>query len=182
MPPRSWARTAWSACSRGQPRSHTDTATPPETAKGLNTYIVTSRLPLVIHGAVMDRQVLTSEQVVNLAMLPPRDERLLGQMQAPISGLVTVLSAPLRGLVTVLQRASEQGGAAPAAATAEPEAEAADAPAAEADATAEDTVAEEAVAEAADAPADEPVAEAGDTTPEEPAAEADEASESEESE
>ena len=83
-----------------------------EAAKGLNGYIVTSRLPLVIHGAVMDGQVLSGDQVVILATLPPRDEllaRLLGQMQAPITGLATVLSAPLRGLVTVLQRVSEQG-------------------------------------------------------------------------
>jgi large subunit ribosomal protein L10 len=80
-------------------------------AKGINGYITTSRSPLVIHGAVMGSDILTANQVINLASLPPRDEliaRLLGQMQAPITGLVTVLSAPLRGLVTVLQRAAEQ--------------------------------------------------------------------------
>ena len=133
-----------------------------DAAKGLNTYITTSRLPLVIHGAVMDGQVLSADQVVSLATLPPRDEllaRLLGQMQAPIAGLATVLSAPLRGLVTVLQRASEQGGGAPAAEVADEQ------PVAEA---AETTTAEEAVAEATDSAADEPVAEA----PEEPAEEA----------
>ncbi|MDE2860835.1 MAG: 50S ribosomal protein L10 [Chloroflexota bacterium] len=150
-----------------------------EAAKGLNGYITTSRLPLVIHGAVMDAQILTSEQVVNLAMLPPRDEilsRLLGQMQAPISGLVTVLSAPLRSLVTVLQRASEQGGGAPAAAAAEeqPAAESADAPASEADAAAEDATAAEPVAEAVDTTDEESSEETAD------APEPDEASESEE--
>ena len=154
-----------------------------ETAKGLNGYITTSRLPLVIHGAVMDAQILTSEQVVNLASLPPRDEilsRLLGQMQAPISGLVTVLSAPLRSLVTVLQRASEQGGGAPAAdaPAEEPVAEAidatADASAAEAEATAEDAAAEEPVVEAADTTDEESSEETAD------APEPDEASESEE--
>jgi large subunit ribosomal protein L10 len=80
-------------------------------AKGINGYITTSRSPLVIHGAVMGSDILTANQVITLASLPPRDEliaRLLGQMQAPITGLVTVLSAPLRGLVTVLQRAAEQ--------------------------------------------------------------------------
>ena len=125
-------------------------------AKGINTYIATTRLPLIIHGAVMDSQVLTAGQVVDLASLPPRDEllaRLLGQMQAPIAGLVTVLSAPLRGLVTVLQRASEQGGSGSAAAVADlPAAEAADnaddaaadeEPAAEASGTGEDAAAEE---------------------------------------
>jgi large subunit ribosomal protein L10 len=140
-------------------------------AKGINTYIATTRLPLVINGAVMDGQILTAGQVVDLALLPPRDEllaRLLGQMQAPITGLVTVLSAPLRGLVTVLQRVSEQGGNGPAVAVA-------DLPAAEVADTAEDAAADEEPApEAAgdtEDPAtdDEPAAEAaGDT--EDPAA------------
>lgn len=84
-------------------------------ARGLNTYITTTRSPLVINGALMDSRVITGDQVRSLATLPPREEllsRLLGQMQAPVTGLVTVLSAPLRGLVTVLQRAAESGGAA----------------------------------------------------------------------
>ena len=84
-------------------------------AKSLNSYITTTRSPLVIHGALMESGVITGDQVRNLAILPPREEllaRLLGQMQAPVTGLVTVLSAPLRGLVSVLQRAAEQGGGA----------------------------------------------------------------------
>ncbi len=177
-----------------------------ETAKGLNTYITTSRLPLVIHGAVMDGHVLTGEQVVNLATLPPRNEllsRLLGQMQAPITGLVTVLSAPLRELVTVLQRASELGERAPAAtadtveaaaaaeepaaavtveaASEEPAADTGEA-AAEEPATAEaveaEATAEEPTPEATEATDEEPAAEAEDTTEEQPEAEAADASES----
>ena len=131
-----------------------------EAAKGLNGYIVTSRLPLVIHGAVMDGQVLSGDQVVILATLPPRDEllaRLLGQMQAPITGLATVLSAPLRGLVTVLQRASEQSDGATAEAVAD------DQPVAEA----VETTAEE-----------EPAEETGENAAEESASEEAEASES----
>ena len=132
-----------------------------EAAKGLNGYIVTSRPPLVIHGAVMDGQVLSGDQVVILATLPPRDEllaRLLGQMQAPITGLATVLSAPLRGLVTVLQRVSEQGDdGATAAAVAD------DQPVAEA----AETTAEE-----------EPAEETGENAAEESASEEAEASES----
>ena len=132
-----------------------------DTAKGLNTYIITSRLPLVIHGAVMDGQVLSGDQVVSLATLPPRDEllaRLLGQMQAPITGLATVLSAPLRGLVTVLQRVSEQGGGG---------------------ATAEAVADEQPVAEAAETTAEEePAEETGKNAEEESASEEAEASES----
>ena len=108
----------------------------------------------------MDGQVLSGDQVVTLATLPPRDEllaRLLGQMQAPITGLATVLSAPLRGLVTVLQRVSEQGGGAPAAAVAE----------------------EQPVAEAAETTAEEePTEETGENAAEESATEEAEASES----
>ena len=80
-------------------------------AKGINGYIISSRMPLVIHGAVMDGSILTAAQVTSLALLPPRDElisRLIGQMQAPLTGLVNVLSAPLRGLAIVLQRRVEQ--------------------------------------------------------------------------
>ncbi len=94
-------------------------------AKGVHAYITSSRSPLVIHGAVMDGSVLSAGQVVELASLPPREEllaRLLGQMQAPITGLVTALSGPIRGLVTVLQRASEQGQPEAGASTADAEA------------------------------------------------------------
>ena len=95
-------------------------------AKGINGYITTTRMPLVIHGAVMDGEILTAGQVMTLASLPPRDEllsRLLGQMQAPITGLVTVLSAPIRGLVTVLQRVADQSAGPTAVAEVEAEAE-----------------------------------------------------------
>jgi large subunit ribosomal protein L10 len=116
-------------------------------AKGINGYITTTRMPLVIHGAVMDGDILTAAQVINLASLPSKDEliaRLLAQMQAPIVGLVNVLSAPLRGLVTVLQRAAEQGVG--PTAVAEPEAKAVAEADVETEAVAETNV--EAVAEA----------------------------------
>ena len=80
-------------------------------AKGINGYITATRMPLIIHGAVMDGSILTAGQVINMASLPPRDEliaRLIGQMQSPITGLVNVLSAPMRGLALVLQRRVEQ--------------------------------------------------------------------------
>ena len=148
-----------------------------DAAKGLNTFITTSRLPLVIHGAVMDGQVLSADQVVSLATLPPRDEllsRLLGQMQAPITGLATVLSAPLRGLVTVLQRASEQGGGAPAAEVADEQ------PVAEAGETTaeEETVAAEAASEEPTATVEDAAAEEATSEEEEPETEPSDASES----
>ena len=83
-------------------------------AKTLIAYIASARSPLIIHGAMMDGSILSAEQVRGLALLPPREEllaRLIGQMQAPIAGLVNVLSAPLRNLAYVLQRIADQGGA-----------------------------------------------------------------------
>ena len=84
---------------------------PVEPAKLLDEYIRVARSPLVVRSAVIEGRLLTGAQVRSLAALPPREElvaQLLGQMQAPITGLVNVLSAPLRGLVTVLQRRTEQ--------------------------------------------------------------------------
>ena len=81
-------------------------------AKGINSYITTTRQPLVIYGALMGDIVLTADQVRTLALLPSRDElvaRLMGQLQAPIAMLVNVLSAPMRGLVVALQRIAERG-------------------------------------------------------------------------
>ena len=119
-------------------------------ARGLNTYITTTRSPLVINGALMDSRVITGDQVRSLATLPPREEllsRLLGQMQAPVTGLVTVLSAPLRSLVTVLQRAAESGGEAQSgAAVADAPAEQEEAPASEEAVEAEDSAPVEAEA------------------------------------
>ncbi len=84
---------------------------PVESARALYDYIRASRSSLAIRGAVVDGQVLTADQVVSLAHLPPRDVlagMLLGQMKAPITGLVFTLKAVLTGLATVLQRHVEQ--------------------------------------------------------------------------
>ena len=79
---------------------------PVEPAKALAEYIRVARSSLKIRGGLMDGRVLSPEDVVALAALPSKDElvaRLLGQLQAPISGLVTVLNGPISGLARVLQ-------------------------------------------------------------------------------
>lgn len=86
-------------------------------AKALSDYARTSKA-FVIKGGVLGRRVLDADQVQQLADLPPREvllARVVGGMQAPIAGLVTVLGGTLRGLVTVLnarkdQLAAQQGG------------------------------------------------------------------------
>ena len=79
---------------------------PTEPAKAISDFIRENRSELAILGAVMDGDVYDSAQVQQLANLPGRDAllaQLLGQMQAPVSGLVNVLSGPISGLARVLQ-------------------------------------------------------------------------------
>lgn len=88
---------------------------PVAAAKAVSDYVRQTRAELKVRKGVMDGALITEAQVVALAALPGRDElvaRLLGQMNAPISGLVNVLSGPVRGLAIVLQRRAEQLGAA----------------------------------------------------------------------
>ncbi len=86
---------------------------PVAAAKALDGYVKESRSRLVVRKGVMEGRLLLESQVAALASLPPKNElvaKLLGQMNAPISGLVNVLSGPVRGLAIVLQRRAEQLG------------------------------------------------------------------------
>ena len=86
---------------------------PVEPAKTLSEYIRTTRSPLTIRGGLMDERVLSAVDVNALAALPSQDElvaRLLGQIQAPIAGLVNVLNGPIAGLARVLQARADQLG------------------------------------------------------------------------
>ena len=75
-------------------------------AKALSDYVRTSRTPLTIRGALLDRRVLSAEEVQALSALPSKEvlvTNLLGAMQGPILALVRVLSANLQGLLVLLQ-------------------------------------------------------------------------------
>lgn len=66
---------------------------------------------LVIKGGIMDGKILSTDQVMALADLPPRSvliAQLLGVMNGPARGLVTVLSGTIRGLVTALDAIREK--------------------------------------------------------------------------
>ncbi len=87
---------------------------PVAAAKALDEHIRQARSQMKVRKGVMDGAALSEAQVMAIAQLPGRDEllaRLLGQMGAPITGLVTVLSGTMRGLAIVLQRRAEQLGA-----------------------------------------------------------------------
>jgi large subunit ribosomal protein L10 len=82
-----------------------------DAAKAVDEYVKQTRSPLKIRKGIMDGELLSAAQVAALAALPPRDvliARLLAQMNAPLTGLVTVLTGPVRGLAVVLQRRAEQ--------------------------------------------------------------------------
>ncbi|MEE8465511.1 MAG: 50S ribosomal protein L10 [Dehalococcoidia bacterium] len=156
---------------------------PATAAKVVADFVRTGGTTLVILGAVMgDGAPMSSDEVTKLASLPPKDQliaMLLGQMQAPIAQLLTILNGPLQSMGNVLQarvRQMEEEG--PASST-EPEPEPESAP--EASAESEET-AETEEAPAAEASADdEPTADATDDAPEatEEAPEAEEAPETE---
>ncbi len=84
-------------------------------AKALDTWMKANpRSVLKVTGGVLENRVLTPEQVTALANLPSREEliaKLMGSLNSPVTGLVTVLNGPLRGLLTVLNaRAQQLGG------------------------------------------------------------------------
>jgi len=62
-------------------------------------------------SGILGDKVLTAEEVNALAKLPSKEEllaKLVGTLNAPISGLANVLAGNLRGLVTVLKAISEK--------------------------------------------------------------------------
>jgi len=75
-------------------------------AKVLSQYIKSKDLALQIKGGLLGERVLSGDEVVALASLPPREilvSQLIAQLQAPVRSLHNVLSSPLRGLCYVLQ-------------------------------------------------------------------------------
>ncbi|MCS7245996.1 MAG: 50S ribosomal protein L10 [Thermomicrobium sp.] len=66
---------------------------------------------LTVKGALLGDQLLSAADVEALATLPPREEllaKVVGGLQAPLYGLVSVLSGPIRGLLYVLQARARQ--------------------------------------------------------------------------
>ena len=66
---------------------------------------------IVFLGGVLDGKFLSQSQVEALAKLPSKHElyaKLVGSLNAPISGFVNVMAGNLRGLVTVLKAVAEK--------------------------------------------------------------------------
>ncbi len=65
---------------------------------------------LKILGGILESKLMSIEQVKALAKLPSKEEllaKLVGTLQAPVSGFVNVCAGNLRGLVQVLKSISE---------------------------------------------------------------------------
>lgn len=80
------------------------------TAKALNDFARESRI-LEIRGALLEGSVIGVKEVQDLADLPSREvllAKVVGGMQAPISGFVSVLQGTLRQFVYVLDAVREQ--------------------------------------------------------------------------
>lgn len=92
------------------------------TARVLVDYVRGTRTVLKIKGGVVGSQVVNADQVTTLATLPPKDQliaQVLGGLQSPLAGLLSVLQGNVRSLAGVLEAIRQQmeetsGGAAPA--------------------------------------------------------------------
>ena len=90
-------------------------------AKVLKNFTAEFKKPTIRTG-VVDRLIVSSEQIQVIADLPSRDvllSQLLGVLQAPASTLVRLLNEPASQLARVLQAKADQGGGAVAEAPAE---------------------------------------------------------------
>jgi large subunit ribosomal protein L10 len=79
-------------------------------AKAMSEFARTSRI-LTLKGGLLGNRVLAAEDVGRLADLPSREQliaQVVGGFQAPIAGLVNVMSGTLRNLAGVLEARRQQ--------------------------------------------------------------------------
>jgi len=79
-------------------------------AKIIEKFVKTNQ-NLKILGGILESKFLNVEQVKALAKLPSKEEllgKLVGTIQAPISGFVNICAGNIRGLVQVLKGISEK--------------------------------------------------------------------------
>ncbi len=90
-------------------------------SKAINDFARDSRI-MTVKGGILGASIVTAEGAIELARLPSRDAlraQLVGALQGPMGGMVSLLTAPMRDLVSVLQaRADQLKESAPEAASA----------------------------------------------------------------
>ena len=75
-------------------------------AQSLREHIRATGSVLKITGGVLGDKLLSTDDVVALSVIPPREvllTQVLGQLQAPLQGVYNVIRAPLQSFLYVLQ-------------------------------------------------------------------------------
>ena len=88
---------------------------PVPVARAVGDFARTTRI-LTVRGGLAGKRLVNAEQIGAIATLPSREVllgRVVGQLQAPISGLVGVLSGIIRQFAYVLQARIDQLGGVP---------------------------------------------------------------------
>lgn len=78
-------------------------------AKEIYTFAKSKELPRIL-GGILEGKYLDDKETLALAKLPSKEEllaKVVGSINAPISGFVNVLAGSLRGLVSVLNNIKE---------------------------------------------------------------------------
>ena len=76
-------------------------------AKAITEFLNKFKIGLKIRGGLLGSRTLSTDEIAALSALPSKEQlvsKLLGQMQAPITGLAMVLNGPVAALTRVLQR------------------------------------------------------------------------------
>lgn len=79
---------------------------PTESAKVLSEHLRSTRIGLLIRGAVIGDRALGPAEVLAIAALPPREvlqSQVLAAMQAPLASLIHVLNGNILALLRLLQ-------------------------------------------------------------------------------
>lgn len=79
-------------------------------AKMLKDFIKTHNV-MTLLGGVLEGRLISAKEVLALAALPSRQEllaKMVGSLNAPISGFVNVLAGNIRGLLTALTAIKDQ--------------------------------------------------------------------------
>lgn len=80
-------------------------------AKIVDKFKKTNEEKIHFVGGILDNKFITADEVTALAKLPSKQElyaKIVGSINAPVSGFVNVLAGNLRGLVTVLKAIEEK--------------------------------------------------------------------------
>ena len=88
---------------------------PVPVAKAVRDFARTTRI-LTVRGGLSGKRLVNAEQIGAIATLPSREVllgRVVGQLQAPLYGLVSVLSGTIRQFAYVLQARIDQLGGVP---------------------------------------------------------------------